>query len=98
MGKPSRMSGTLIAQEAGVKPKQALMIGDRIETDVVCARRAGIWAVMVLTGISTLEEAQVAPDRDKPHWIVDSIAALPAFIEELEAGRRMPFDWVEGKR
>jgi phosphoglycolate/pyridoxal phosphate phosphatase family enzyme len=99
IGKPSRMSGVLITHQAGVKPDEALMIGDRVETDIVGARRAGIWTVMVLTGISTLEEARETPDRGKPHWVIKSIADIPKLVRDVEAGRREPFDWVkEGVR
>lgn len=95
MGKPSEWSGRLIARHAGVSPPEMLMVGDRLETDIVMGRRAGIWTVMVLTGISTLEEAHASPDQDKPHWIIPSIAELPALVADLAAGRRQPFDWAQ---
>ncbi len=95
MGKPSEWSGRLIARHAGVSPAETLMVGDRIETDIVMGRRAGLWTVMVLTGISTVEEALATPDEEKPHWVIPSIAELPALLADLAAGRRPAFDWVE---
>jgi len=96
MGKPSEWSGRLIARHAGVSPSETLMVGDRLETDIVMGRRAGLWTVMVLTGISTREEALTTSDDDKPHWVMAGLAELPALLADLAAGRRPPFDWVLG--
>ena len=95
MGKPSEWSGRLIARHAGVSPSETLMVGDRIETDIVMGRRAGLWTVMVLTGISTLGEAFATPDEEKPHWVIASIAELPTLIADLAAGCKPAFDWAE---
>jgi 4-nitrophenyl phosphatase len=94
IGKPSRMSGELITRHAGVKPKETLMVGDRIETDIVGARRAGLWTCLVLTGISTLAEARGVPGRDRPHWVLPSIAEVPELVRDVEAGRREPLAWA----
>jgi phosphoglycolate/pyridoxal phosphate phosphatase family enzyme len=94
MGKPSEWSGRLIARHAGIAPSEMLMVGDRIETDIVMGRRAGLWTVMVLTGISTLEEALATPEPHQPQWVIPSIAEVPDLIAALAAGGRVPFDWV----
>lgn len=80
IGKPSERSGRLIAAHAGVDPAEALMVGDRLETDIEMGRRAGLPTCLVLTGISTREEAAAAPLESRPHWVVDSIAAVPAVL------------------
>jgi ribonucleotide monophosphatase NagD (HAD superfamily) len=51
------------------------MIGDRLDSDVVAAARAGLDAALVLTGSTTLEEARRARDP-VPVVIVESLAAL----------------------
>jgi 4-nitrophenyl phosphatase len=86
IGKPSRRAGMLIARHAGVKAREALVVGDRLETDILVGRRAGMWTCMVLTGISGGHEAQALPANRRPHWIVDSIAHLPALLRKLRAG------------
>ncbi len=93
MGKPSERSGELIARHAGVQPSEALMVGDRLETDIEMGRRAGIWTCLVLTGISSRAEAEGLPDRSRPHWVIPSIAEVPELICGLTAGRA-PFDWL----
>lgn len=54
---------------------RALMIGDRLDTDVASAARAHIDAALVLTGGVTREEAAAAPDP-KPVAVGDSLADL----------------------
>ncbi len=97
MGKPSEWSGKLIARHAGVEPWEALMVGDRIETDIVMGRRAGLWTCMVLTGISSFGEAGARPEEERPHWVIPSIAELPELLCGLTAGTP-PFDWREGSQ
>jgi NagD protein len=57
------------------------MIGDRMDTDIVSGLEAGLETVLVLTGVSTRESADLFPFR--PSRILDSVADLAA---EIEAG------------
>ena len=81
IGKPSAEAGRLITHMAGIEPHEALMVGDRLETDIEVGRRAGLRTCMVLTGISTRQEAEVLPPESQPHWIVDSIQQVPDILE-----------------
>jgi HAD superfamily hydrolase (TIGR01457 family) len=61
----------------GLEPSQAAMIGDRLDTDVVGGRRAGLRTILVLTGVTTAEEARAAttpPDATLPN--LASVAGL----------------------
>jgi len=87
IGKPSPKAGELIVRRAGVQPDEALIVGDRLETDILTGRRAGLHTCLVLTGISTKEEAEAAPEEMRPHFIIESIADLPALLESIKAGR-----------
>jgi HAD superfamily hydrolase (TIGR01450 family) len=51
-----------------------LAVGDRLDVDVVGARRAGIDSALVLTGVTTRIEADAADPR--PTHVADSLAAL----------------------
>ena len=46
-GKPSRRGYREAMALAGVSPAQTAMLGDKLLTDVLGARRSGIWALMV---------------------------------------------------
>jgi NagD protein len=56
------------------------MIGDRMDTDVVAGIEAGLETVLVLTGVTSREEAERFPYRASR--IVDSVADL---VNELGA-------------
>jgi ribonucleotide monophosphatase NagD (HAD superfamily) len=55
-------------------PGRALAVGDRLETDVVGARGAGVDVALVLTGGATREQAEAAEPR--PTHIAASLADL----------------------
>jgi phosphoglycolate/pyridoxal phosphate phosphatase family enzyme len=83
IGKPSGRSGELILGQAGVTADEALMVGDRLETDIEMGRRCGMWTCMVLSGISHAGEIEGLPPESRPHWVIAGIWKLP----ELLAGR-----------
>lgn len=57
IGKPEPTMVTMILEELGTQPSEALLVGDRLDTDIECARRAGCDSILVLTGVT-----QMAPD------------------------------------
>lgn len=75
-GKPEPLGLQLILQEHGLRPEQAAMVGDRLDTDIACAHRAGIVAIYVATGITTWEEAQNAEGELRPHACFGDVAEL----------------------
>ncbi|MFY9234404.1 MAG: HAD-IIA family hydrolase [Fimbriimonadaceae bacterium] len=52
VGKPNPYVIELLLGETGVKPEETLVVGDRMETDIVCGRRAGCDTHLVLTGVA----------------------------------------------
>jgi len=46
-GKPGRAGFRRALREAGVKPQEAVMVGDQIFTDVLGANRAGVASILV---------------------------------------------------
>ena len=64
----------------GVRPEETVMIGDRLDTDILAGERAGMLTVLVLTGVSTREELATA--EALPDIIVSD---LPSLVEALTA-------------
>lgn len=63
MGKPGAAMFEAALRVVGTTADRTLMLGDRLNTDVLGAQRAGLRAALVLTGVSTRAEAeQAAPD------------------------------------
>jgi ribonucleotide monophosphatase NagD (HAD superfamily) len=56
--------------------KKALFIGDRIDTDITGANRAGLDSVLVLTGVSTRKEVLGIKPEGRPTYIIASMAEL----------------------
>ena len=55
---------------------QALFIGDRLDTDILGANRAGIPAALVLTGIDKAKQALAADAASRPRYILDDLRQL----------------------
>jgi NagD protein len=78
VGKPNPLMMRSALNAIDAHSETAAMVGDRMDTDVVSGLEAGMHTVLVLTGITSREEAERFPYR--PSRIVDSIADL---IDEL---------------
>lgn len=76
IGKPETLGLETILSRAGVWPNEAVMVGDRLDTDILCGNRLGVPTVLVLTGVSTREEAETAPDELRPTQVIETLAEL----------------------
>ena len=56
IGKPQPYLFELGLAELGLSPERVAMIGDQLETDVAGALQAGLTAVLIGTGVSTLDQ------------------------------------------
>jgi HAD superfamily hydrolase (TIGR01450 family) len=61
---------------AGVPPEQALLIGDGLDLDIVAGHRAGVDTALVLTGLTTAEEAAVAEGERHPLYVYRDLDEL----------------------
>lgn len=74
IGKPGAAMFEVAVQRLGVPADQALMIGDRLETDILGAQQARLKTALVLTGITTAEQAQTSDIQADA--VYDSLADL----------------------
>jgi ribonucleotide monophosphatase NagD (HAD superfamily) len=56
-----------------------LMVGDRMETDILMGQQAGMATVLVLTGVTQREDLDHAPVQ--PDYVLESIAELPRLFD-----------------
>jgi hypothetical protein len=66
----------LAIQKLNIKPGEVAFVGDRLDTDIVCARRAGITGICVLTGVTTEDKAVRARGELRPHYIYATLSDL----------------------
>ncbi|NOZ20482.1 MAG: HAD-IIA family hydrolase [Planctomycetes bacterium] len=74
LGKPSTLILDVACHRLGLAPAECVMVGDRLETDMVMGRAAGMGTALVLTGVtrrSDLDQAGVKPD-----YILESVADI----------------------
>lgn len=82
LGKPDPSMLDGIRERLGLAPDQIAMVGDRLYTDIAMARNAGALGVLVLSGESTLEDVEKAPEGSKPDLVVENIAELGRLLKE----------------
>src|SRR6266542_2953171 len=78
VGKPNPLMMRSALNALDAHSESTAMIGDRMDTDVVAGLEAGLETTLVLSGVTTAEEADRCPYRASR--VVDSVADL---VEEL---------------
>ncbi|MBK9234445.1 MAG: HAD hydrolase-like protein [Anaerolineae bacterium] len=74
VGKPQVAMFEQALARLGIIPAQAIMVGDRVETDIVGGQAAGLRTIGVLSGVSSAAAfAQTVPP---PTWVFDSVAEI----------------------
>ncbi|XP_051924539.1 pyridoxal phosphate phosphatase [Hippocampus zosterae] len=87
IGKPNRyMFECISSQFPGMDPAQCLMVGDRLETDMLFGSNCGLDTMLTLTGVSQMEEAHQYENSEEyqslvPDYVVDTIADLLSAFE-----------------
>lgn len=76
IGKPETYTLEMVMSLADVKPEDTVIVGDRLDTDVLAGKKAGVYTVLILTGVTTKREALEASDEMKPDWIIRSLGEL----------------------
>jgi len=73
-GKPSRLMIEVALQRLGVPPDRALLVGDRLETDIFMGQQAGMYTAVTLTGVSKRDDIKkmVSP----PDFVIESLKEL----------------------
>lgn len=76
VGKPETALFELGAAVLDTSMEATLTIGDRIDTDIVGAARAGMDALLVFTGISTVADVVVIAPEHRPRYVAWDLRAL----------------------
>jgi ribonucleotide monophosphatase NagD (HAD superfamily) len=74
IGKPNAYAWELIRREHGVS-NEAVMLGDRLDTDMLFGNRAGLATCLVLTGVvRSIEEAALSCGTEQePTFVIKAL-------------------------
>lgn len=74
VGKPNSLMMLLAARKLGAHPEDCVMIGDRMDTDIVGGMEAGMKTVLVLSGVTTPELMSDFPY--KPDYVLKTVGEI----------------------
>jgi len=83
IGKPEPLLMEEAAHAVGRDPKEAIVIGDGILTDLAAARAVGARSVLMLTGVTTGAALEALPSADRPTAVASDARELAQVLEEL---------------
>lgn len=87
-GKPDPIMAREALHGLGIAPADAIMVGDRLHTDVAMGRGAGMDTALVLTGDSTAEEVARLAEQERPHFVLERLDQLvPDAVWARHGGR-----------
>lgn len=78
IGKPQPEMPLLAIEKTGFKKEEAVLIGDRLYTDIASGVNAGISSIFVLSGEGTMEDLEKS--EVKPEFVYDNIRKI---LEDL---------------
>ncbi|MCJ7447354.1 MAG: HAD-IIA family hydrolase [Bacteroidales bacterium] len=74
VGKPNPLMMRIALKRLGVKREEAIVIGDRMDTDIRCGLESEIDTLLVLSGITALEDIDKFPYR--PQYVLNGVIDL----------------------
>lgn len=76
VGKPHGYALLKILELTKTPRERAIIVGDNLATDIVAGNRAGIHTVLVLTGLTSSEQAEKATGDMKPECVIKTLEEL----------------------
>ena len=78
MGKPSKEFVDIIIKSKNLRPERTMMVGDRLDTDILFGKNGGLKTLLVLSGViaeDKLEEnLKQIEEKNHPDFIASSLA------------------------
>lgn len=80
IGKPSPYIGKIAISKLNLKPSEVIILGDRIDTDILFAKRLKAPSILVLTGVT--DEDDLRKSRFKPNLIFRNLLEAMNFLKK----------------
>ncbi|MDI4648656.1 HAD-IIA family hydrolase [Cohnella hashimotonis] len=68
IGKPSKYYGAKVLEKSGLPAERCLMVGDRLETDMLFGSNMGLRTALVLTGVASEQDMRQSPIKPDYVW------------------------------
>lgn len=78
-GKPYAETVEMIESISGIDRNHAVMVGDRLYTDIALGKKNGMLSLLVMSGETTDEMVACANEDERPDLIFESVAEIPLF-------------------
>lgn len=101
IGKPQPLMLDQMIAEAGVAPGKTLLVGDRADTDIFAGRAAGMKTCLVLTGVTTPDQATALARAMRPDFVsrdLRGVLGLLGVTKHKPAVRWKDFRPVKAKK
>jgi NagD protein len=74
VGKPNPLMMRTALRTIGAHSEESVMVGDRMDTDIIGGTESGLETILVLTGVTRADEVERFPYR--PTYVVESVAEI----------------------
>ena len=74
VAKPDIRIFEIALKRAGCKPEQSVMVGDRIDNDIVPAKKVGMRTIQIKQGMGKYQKVQ--NEHESPDFSVDNLSEL----------------------
>jgi NagD protein len=74
VGKPNPLMMRTALRTIGAHSEESVMVGDRMDTDIIGGTESGLQTILVLTGVTRRDEVERFPYR--PTYIYESVAEI----------------------
>lgn len=83
IGKPAPIMFHMALRVLNANPATTLVVGDRLDTDIAGAQAAGLSSVLVLTGVTTVDE--LPHHRVRPDLVCRDLHDFLSIIQRWQA-------------
>lgn len=89
IGKPQPLAMQMTLAAAACSADEMLIVGDRLDTDIRTGRQAGVYAVLVLTGVTTRTQLKATTELlSRPDAVVSDVTKLKSLLGNAPCAAR----------
>ena len=77
IGKPNPLMMRHALKKLGARREETIIIGDRMDTDIIAGIESGIKTVLVLSGVTS--ETDISRFAFRPHYVLNGVCDIPVF-------------------